>query len=157
MKTPVKKEMKKLSRAELLEIIYEMKKNEENLQSMLTTAQDELKKREIMIDNAGSIAEASLALNDVFGAAQRAVDTYVTSIQAHYASMEEKCAEAEAERQKLLDAAQIQADKIVKEAEQKSSKMIEAAEENIKEREEKFRQTVDRVLNSNSELRALLK
>lgn len=157
MKTSVKKEMKKLSRADLLEIIYEMKKNEENLQSMLTTAQDELKKREIMIDNAGSIAEASLALNDVFGAAQRAVDTYVTSIQAHYASMEEKCAEAEAERQKLLDAAQIQADKIVKEAEQKSSKMIEAAKSNIKGREEKFQQTVDRVLNSNSELRALLK
>ena len=156
MKTTVKKEMKKLSRIELLEIIYAMKENEENLQSMLTSAQEKLEKREVLIDNAGSIAEASLAVNDVFVAAQRAADTYVESVKARYSNIEEQCAEAEAQRQKLLNDAKAQADEIIKDAKIQSAKMIEDAKSNVKELEKKFRKSVKKTFNSKSELKELL-
>lgn len=71
------KELRKLNRAELLEILLEQTKRVEALQAELELKNKELENRKIMIDRAGSIAEASLRLNEVFEAAQRAADQYL--------------------------------------------------------------------------------
>lgn len=75
------KELKKLSRAELLEILVEQSQEIDRLQLQLSQVQKKLKSRRIAISEAGSIAEAALKLNGVFEAAQKAADQYLENIR----------------------------------------------------------------------------
>lgn len=127
MKNKANRALKKLNRGELLEIILKLKKNEAALEQKLTEAQGQLEKREILMKNAGSIAEAALMLNDVFGTAQRAADTYIASVRLNYAQMQEKCAQAEYDRQQLLKRTQLEADKILEAARLRGTNVLEAA------------------------------
>ena len=54
------KDLRRLSRADLLEMLIDESKEVQILREKLEKAEAELKKREIAIQNAGSIAEASL-------------------------------------------------------------------------------------------------
>ena len=81
------KELRRMSRPELIEIIYALKSNEESLQ----------------ISEAGFIAEAALQLNDIFSTAQAAADDYLTSIKAANVSMEEE--QKAAEKEQMLNGA----------------------------------------------------
>ncbi len=91
----MEKQLKKMSRKELIEIIFEQKKVEEELRRQLQAAEAQLEKREIAVNYAGSIAEAALALNGVFEAAQKAADDYILSVKA-MADKEEQPVEGEA-------------------------------------------------------------
>lgn len=83
------KELRRLSRQELMDIIYQLKKNEQKLQARLEYAEQKLQERYIHLSKAGSIAEAALALNGVFEAAQKAADDYVRSVKASKHNMDE--------------------------------------------------------------------
>lgn len=78
-------ELKKLSRIELLEILVEQAKKIELLQQQLDEANQKLNDREIRLKKVGSIAEASLQLNGVFDAAEKAAQQYVDNIKILYA------------------------------------------------------------------------
>lgn len=73
--------LKKLSRAELLEMLIAEEKRIDQLEKELEEAREALKDRAIKIENAGSIAEAALKLSGIFEAAQTAVDQYVENIE----------------------------------------------------------------------------
>ena len=73
--------LKKLSRAELLEMLIAEEKRIDQLEKELEDAREALKDRAIKIENAGSIAEAALKLSGIFEAAQEAVDQYVENIE----------------------------------------------------------------------------
>lgn len=75
------KTLKKLKRAELLEILLEQSKEVERLSAELKKANEALEEREIKIRNSGSIAEAALQLNGVFEAAQNAATQYLENIE----------------------------------------------------------------------------
>ncbi len=77
----MKKELKKLNRAELLEILISQSKEIDSLKQQLQEANEKLEDRRIIIENAGSIAEASLMLNGVFEAAQNAAEQYLENIK----------------------------------------------------------------------------
>lgn len=156
MKVIEKRDLRKLNRGELFEIIFQLKKNEEALEQKLSEAQNRLDKREILMKEAGSIAEASLMLNDVFAAAQQAVDTYTNSVRLNYSQMEEKSAQAELERRRLLKKARLEADEILNEARLQRTRIEEESEQKIREREKTFQQTVENVLAAHSELKILL-
>ena len=66
------KELRKLSRAELLEMLIQQIERNEELEAELKKAKTELRNRAITIENAGSLAEAALQINGVFEAAQAA-------------------------------------------------------------------------------------
>ena len=74
------KELRKLSRADLLELLLEEGRKNEELQKQLKMAEEQLASRDILIDNAGSIAEAALKLNGVFEAAERAAVQYLENV-----------------------------------------------------------------------------
>lgn len=78
------RELRKLSRSELLEILLSQGKEIERLQNELKTTKVKLKDKEILMSNSGSIAEASLKINGVFEAAQKAAEQYITNIRLHY-------------------------------------------------------------------------
>lgn len=75
------KELKKLSRAELLEMLLEQTRRVETLQKELEQKNAMLEDRRLKEEEAGSIAHAALALNKVFEAAQAAADQYLYNIK----------------------------------------------------------------------------
>lgn len=75
------KELRRLSRAELLKMLLMLKEENENLKMQLEQTEAQLQNRRIMIKKAGSIAEAALQLNDVFAAADRAVQQYLENVR----------------------------------------------------------------------------
>lgn len=77
------KELRRLSRMDLLEMLLEQSREVERLQKELETVKNQLSDRRIMEQEAGSIAEASLKLNKVFEAAQQAADQYLENIRQH--------------------------------------------------------------------------
>lgn len=111
------KELKKFSRAELLEILLEQSKEMEKLKSELAEVREQLNSREIKLGKAGSIAEAALGLNNIFEAAQAAADQYLDNIR----DTESLC------------------EKMRRETEMKSAKMLMAAEKLAAKKEEEAR------------------
>ena len=75
------KELRKLSRSDLLELLISQTEENRVLKSRVDQMQDQLLDRRIAVDKAGSIAEASLQLNGVFQAAEKAAQQYLENIQ----------------------------------------------------------------------------
>ena len=107
------KELKRLSRGELLEMLIQQSKELERLRKQLDAAQTALQNREITINKAGSIAEAALQLNGVFTAAQDACQQYIENICHLSQNQERICAQRDAE-------SQAEAKRIVEEARKES-------------------------------------
>ena len=75
------RELRHLSRGELLEMLLaEMEKNKK-LTRCLKKAQAALETQQIAIDESGTLAEAALRLNGVFEAADRAARQYLENIR----------------------------------------------------------------------------
>lgn len=76
------KELRKLRRIDLLEILVAQGREIEMLKAELKKAMEALDDRRILIYQCGSIAEAAMKINQVFEAAQAAADQYLESIMA---------------------------------------------------------------------------
>jgi len=83
------KELKRLSRADLLEMLIDQSKELQKTQKRLRKAETELAERRIAVDEAGSIAEAALRLNGVFEAAQASCEQYMENIRTLSSRQEE--------------------------------------------------------------------
>ena len=90
------KELLKLKKSELLEIMLAPSKEIDSLREQLAEAEEKLASRRIAIKESGSIAEASLKLTQIFEEAQKAADLYVDNVKRK-ARMEEKKARQKAE------------------------------------------------------------
>ena len=71
------KELKKLNRGQLLELLIDQSREIDRLQTELDEAKQKLEKRELTLEKCGSIAEASLVITEVFERAQEAADLYL--------------------------------------------------------------------------------
>ncbi len=78
------KEVHKLSKAELLEVLVELSEENDRLKEEIKSLKQQLNDRKIEIEKCGSIAEASLMISKVFEAAQEAADCYLENIKARY-------------------------------------------------------------------------
>lgn len=75
------KELRRLSRSELLEMLIAQAAENDKLKTKLEQAEAQLRNRRIAIDKAGSLAEAALSLNGVFQAAEAAAQQYLENIE----------------------------------------------------------------------------
>ena len=75
------KEMKRLSRSELLEMLIAQMEENNELRLQLDLANAKLQSREIAFQRAGTLAEAALAVNGVLEAADRAAEQYLENIK----------------------------------------------------------------------------
>ena len=101
-KTQIKK-LKKLSRAELLELMIEQSEKIDELTAKLEEAEAELHDRTIAVEEAGSLAEASVKISGVFQAAQEACAIYTENVRRLSESQEARCAELEKNTQEKCD------------------------------------------------------
>lgn len=76
------RELRRLSRAELLEMLLAQIEKNEKLDKRLKAAEAALAERQIMIEQSGTLAEAALRLNGVFEAADQAARQYLENIRA---------------------------------------------------------------------------
>lgn len=106
----VSKELKRLSRRELVDIIYQLKKNEQQLREEVDSLQEALQDKRIRLSTAGSIADAALSISNVFSSAQTAADLYLQEIA------------------QMKQCTQNQCEKILEEAKQKSADMLALSE-----------------------------
>lgn len=74
--------MRRLSRLDLIDIIYELQKQNQQKDAESRRLRRALKQKKLIISNAGSIAEAAMQINRVMEAAQAAADQYVLSVKA---------------------------------------------------------------------------
>lgn len=83
------KQLRKLRRSDLFELLVDQAKEIEKLQGRVNELEDKLQRREINLSEAGSIAEAALAISKVFDEAQIAADAYLNNVKRLAAASEE--------------------------------------------------------------------
>ena len=93
-----------------MDIIYQLKKNEQEMQEELTTLREELQDRRIRIETAGSIADAAASITNVLFSAQVTADLYLNEITCMKEAAQDECA-------KIIEAAKKEADDKLLEAE----------------------------------------
>jgi light-regulated signal transduction histidine kinase (bacteriophytochrome) len=77
------KELARLGRRELLELLIQQSKEMAQLQQELDEAKAQLARREIAIESCGTLAEAALKLSGIFEAADAAAAQYLENIKRH--------------------------------------------------------------------------
>lgn len=151
------KELKRLSRRELVDIIYELQKKDAERENEIERLQSALSKKELAVSEAGSIAEAALKVNGVFEAAQAAANQYLISLHAANADATEKIETARKQSDELLRQANQRADNIISEAEAKANAIISNANQDAAKSWTQFQQKADELLRTRSELNALVR
>lgn len=126
------RELRRMHRAELIEIIYALKQSEDQLKAQNAALTAQLQDRQLRLESAGSIAQAALELNNVFAAAQAAADDYLHSVQASLADTNATAAntlsQARSEAKRILEQAQADADSLKAQAQQECDAMTAAAQ-----------------------------
>ena len=112
-------ELKKMSRAELLDMLITVSNENETLRKQLREMEKKLQEREIRVNRVGSIAEASLQLNGVFEAAEAAAAQYLENVKRQ-----------ERINDQLEEAARKRASQILATAIQKANQIEEEAQRN---------------------------
>ena len=150
------KELKKLSRTELLEMLIAQSKEAAALKEQLNHAEEQLKDRQILIENAGSIAEASLQLNGVFEAAQNAAAQYLENIQRQANMCADMERQSQERAQKLLSDAKIRCSDMEYETQAKCESMVKDAELQAQKYWDAISVKIARLTEEENELKDLL-
>ena len=98
----ISKELKRLSRRELVDIIYQLKKNEQDMQEEIESLKTELQDKRICISTAGSIADAAMSVTNVFSTAQMTADIYLREISCMREDADRECAKKIEEAEKRV-------------------------------------------------------
>ena len=120
------KEFKRLSRHQLIDIIYQFQLQIDTLTEQNQALEQELADKRLRLSNAGNIADAALEMNDCLRSAQKAAEQYLNEIKA----IRE---ETEAQRQRILSQAQAEAEAILADARNKQGDYDSAIEAILKE------------------------
>lgn len=75
------KELKKMSRKDMLVILLEQTKRIRELEDELKKANEKLESKKVVFKNAGSLADAALQLSGIFNTAQEAATIYLSNIK----------------------------------------------------------------------------
>ena len=103
------KDLRKLNRYQLLEMLVFQTERAEKLQSRLEEMESKYNEQDIQLSVLGSIAEASLQLSGIFEAAQKAADLYLDKAKERAQKIEE---DARAEAAKIIAEAETCASRI---------------------------------------------
>lgn len=144
------KEFKHLNRSELVEIIYQLQLDNQRLTDENAQLTEKLNAKEIKIAEAGSIAEATVAISDIFLQAQQVADHYLSEIKRNNAELEQRCSEK-------LSQAQSQADVILRDAEYRARQITEAAERDSAQKLQDADEKIMQFIRSHEALKDFLK
>lgn len=105
------KDLKRLSRTELLELLLQQTRERERLEQKLEEAERQLADRQIRLEKAGDIAHATLEINGVMEAAQAAARQYLENMERLERQTRQRC-------EQMLRQARQEAEDILQKAKQ---------------------------------------
>ena len=120
------KEFKRLSRSQLIDIIYQLQVKQKELEDENRKLKAEVGDKRIRLREAGNIAEAALAMHNVMQSAQDAANQYLEEIRAMKKETAENC-------NRILEKAKQEAAAIVARANQKHTVYDSAVDAILKE------------------------
>lgn len=132
------KELQKLKRSELLEIMLGLQNELDWLKKENKDLKSEIDDRRIALEKSGSIAQAALEVNGVFTAAQKAADVYLENIKQMHENEEknynEQITKAKVESESIVNSAKREAEAIISKAENESRTRLREVEEECSKR-----------------------
>ena len=150
------RDLKRLNRKELLEMLVEQGHEVERLQRELTETQAKLNDREIRSEKAGTVAEAAFSLNGVYDAVEAAAKQYLENIEMRSRSQKDTAdqiiADATMEAAAIRSAAQKEATELIGEAQAEQKRRMDKADSYAKDVVER----VQTLLREHPELREQL-
>lgn len=155
------KELRKLNRAELQDIVTEQNIVIAKLQDRVEELELALRDRTIKIDEAGSIADAAVQINGVFEATQNAAKQYLDNIESLNKRCEAICAQRDQES--IMICAQREEETKAKchnlelRTKQKCENLEKTTEQKVNARWAEFSQKVEQCLDAHGELKEILK
>lgn len=149
-------ELKRLSRVELLEIIYELQKQHEETTIQMEQMQAKLDTRKRNIRKSESIAEAAICINGVMEAAQAAADQYLVSVKAATVGLESQLDAVEKRRQTILQEAEDQTAETIRVAQREAKKIVAEAEYIAEEKLAYVEKQAKELLAAHDDLRSLM-
>ena len=111
------KEFKRLNRAQLIDIIYQLQLKQEELIAENEKLSTALEDKRLRLSKAGNIAEAALEIHNVMQAAQHAAVHYLEEIRLLRRSCDEEC-------QQTLEKAKDDAAEILAKARQEAAEIL---------------------------------
>lgn len=133
------KEIRKLTRADLLEMLIDQSRELQDVRQRLREAEEELSKRALAIDKAGTLAEASMQLSGIFDAAQVACAQYTENIRLLSERQEGICSrlvkECEEEIAARLQETRLKCEALEMETRDKCFRMLKKAMDEVRDRE----------------------
>lgn len=161
------KELRRMSRGELLQALIERTRENAWLREKLTDAQSaleqakaELADRTMALTESGSIAEAALKINGVFEDAQQAAGDYLNAIQQLKREQEQKTGDALAEAQRqaeeILQQARAKSAQMEKDAQRRCDELIRIAERDARHNWDEMDRRMKQLSEDNAALREML-
>lgn len=141
-------DMKKLSRAELLELLIALRKERDALETELLQVKAQLQDKTLCMDEAGSIAEAALKLNGVFESAQAAAQQYLDNIYNFKERQTAICNQLEAEARAASEAQKKETFLVLQKMEEDTRKKCQEMEADAREKSEAYWQEVSKRLQN---------
>lgn len=110
------KGLRALNRAELLEMLISVSRENEKLKADIRELEAKLAQKEISVERAGTLAEASLKLSGVFEAADAAAQQYLDNLKNSETKAAQTVAEAEDKAKSIVAEAQAEAKRTLEKA-----------------------------------------
>jgi len=132
------RELKHMGRQGLIELLCQLKKENNALKERNWVLQEKLEEKSVKIADAGTLAEAMVSVNGVMEAAQKAADRYLEEIARKYSETEKEC------------------DEMKERTNQACRKHEEESQLHINAKWKEFSEKVERYCQTHSELETLM-
>ena len=144
------KELKKLSKTELLEMLCVKDKMLTDLKFEIEGLKSQINDRRIMLENSGSIAEASLKVTEIFANAQQSADIYLENLKS-------KADEQDKILKEQADAAKSACDAMISDAKEQSAKILADVDKQVEEKWSSLTTRLEEFYSAHAGLLDLLK
>ncbi|MGI6072387.1 MAG: hypothetical protein ACOX75_05180 [Lachnospiraceae bacterium] len=154
------KDLRNLNRKDLLQMLIEQSQEVQELRKKLAATEAALEDKTIAIDNAGSIADAALQLNDIFQVSQDACRLYMDNVRQLCDRQKEKCArmeeESRAKAKSIVEEAEKQKLEMERETKANCARMKREAREQSQEHWDEVSYRLEKFIEERDALRELL-
>lgn len=149
------KDLKKLSRLELVDIIYTLQLNNEEKDAEIKKLKTQLENNELAFS--GNVAETALSLGQIMKETMAVAEEYLQSVKNVNIELETMREETQKKNDMLLETARNMAFEIINEAKNKAGEIVSFAEKDAEEKYNSFKDKALRLVKANSELNDILK
>lgn len=127
------KQLRKMKRKSLLEVMVLQAEKIEEQEKQIAELQAKLEERNLHINEAGSLAEASMKIFEVLNSAQQAADLYIDNIKKNEEDSKQALEKASGAAEEMIESAKRKAEKIIEDSELHLAQMVAHAMEQVKE------------------------